>query len=218
MNGIIKKDILPVLILPLVLLPLMILYWSISRDSLDLAALFLETGYTIGLVMLVILIAEKQEMKNGGYAFLATLPIKTSEIVAARFILIFLMALLFTSVSAFFFSGLASDGAEARLALAVLVSGGSAGLILGGSAQVLSYRFGARKMIVPIVLLAAIGYMGPVFFDELLIEKGHVTVGHLMGLAKWATIGGVAAAGILIYILIAFMAVKVFRNHGVANA
>jgi hypothetical protein len=217
MLKILEKDMPPLILLLFVFLPLSIVYWLVTREALDLTAIFIQTGYLFGIVMLLILAEEKQQMKNGGYAFLVTLPVKTSEIVFARFILILLLTAVFASVSVFFMAQLASTGEESKAASAVLLGGALAGLVFGGTVQTMSYRFGARKMILPIVLLTVLGYMGPIFADEFLVDRGVVSIGSLIELTRGVNIWVMTAAGLACYALIALGAVRVFRDHGANN-
>lgn len=90
MLTLIKKDSLNFIMSLAMFLTLISVYWLTNKTSIDESMILTNGSYIYLLVFLPIFLNEQQENKDNGYIFLATLPIKTIEIIGSKFLLAFI--------------------------------------------------------------------------------------------------------------------------------
>ena len=114
---------------------------------------------------------EKYEEKNRGYSFISTMPVTTAEIVAAKFLLLFLLGVLgvgFLLVATRLFG--VGSGIDS-LRRSILVTAGSASLVAGGLCYVgiFKWEYGKMKIAVFIIYIAlmVLPQLSVILFDLL---------------------------------------------------
>jgi len=99
------------------------------------------------------LIAEVNEERFGGYAFMLSLPLRLETVVRAKFVLPAFLALIAVLYHLVIFSMLESAPEVFRLCAGILVLNGSVAVVLSGVSLLLVFRTGARNVMTGLVLL-----------------------------------------------------------------
>ena len=145
------------------------LYWLISRSRLNLPFLLLQMLWMWVAISSVISLGEAIEDKNGGYHLLRQLPLKLSEIVASKFLLVVCTVLLMVAYNALIFSLFASDPTRLALAIRLVLAGAMAFLIIAGAIYAAVYRFGLSNMVKVFWFIVLILLAGFIVMVEILV-------------------------------------------------
>jgi hypothetical protein len=180
MWTLIKKNAFVFVLLSGSLMALQTVYLLMFRKTLNTNIVVFLGQMLIYGVLTSLILSEKLEEKNNGYAFMNTLPIKDRDIVASKFavvlaVVVFLCAYNFTLVS--FMEGEASLLPFGRILLLLC---GNLSLILAAGMYILVYRWGYGNFtkIAWIVVVALM--VGPFFFIEFVLLKRDIDYGPIL--------------------------------------
>jgi hypothetical protein len=211
MNGIIRKDIF-IYLAYLAIVPFQILYWHITRSGLDSTIVFIMTGW-INIVMLgSILGVEMNEMKNGGYMFLAALPVTARDIVRAKFAVILVISAIYGFAAWFAFAGLEAPPGYLEFARRWLLLNAATALGTAGLVYWAVFRYGLERAMYLLGGLLAFTVIVPIGLNELVIR------GYLGGSSAVFRLAGTAgnllllAAGAAVYLAFYKLSVRAMEG------
>jgi len=147
---------------------------SDSADSFDFIYVFYQGSWIFWMVLGPIWGNEQIEAKNKGYIFLSTLPIKKSEIVISKYMLVFLSVVFFVvyySIAILFFPTPPEHLTLIRTFICIL---GGICLMISGVVYLGIYRFGFSKLSKVIFALWIFLFLSPVFVKEFLMPKFNI--------------------------------------------
>jgi hypothetical protein len=206
-----KKDLIYTLGY-LLLLPVMLLYWFATRDRLDTTAIFLMTGWMYILVIGSVMSVEMNEMKNGGYRFLATLPLCPREIAGGKFLPVLLHAALYSIVAYIAFSSLGARHAWLGFARSWLLANTALVLALAGLIYWVLFRFGFMQAMYMMAAAFILAFPLPIVLNELLI-RGHIAESSSIFRLAGATGGGsMIAAGLAVFLAFYYLSVRALEG------
>ncbi|MBN2414186.1 ABC-2 transporter permease [candidate division KSB1 bacterium] len=218
MIGIIKKDMMKSLMFVVLIVVLEFIYGYAAWDMVQkyAASSILLVCNTIFVVLFShFFMVEQAEAKNNGYDFLKILPLKTSEIVTGKFLLVLFIDILYVFFT-FFVVGLFSGSAEfsafwrAYIIVCAIVS-----LNVTAVLYVIVYKFGFNALFKIIVQL-----LGPLFlivtfilwfvFRDVLTQNYHTQIVSLFNHTNlfWAVI-----SGLIFFIGLMNVSIRVYNNR-----
>lgn len=163
MWEVLKKDIKFVTIYLAAVLAAVLLLLVLTGDPLATAFVLLCTVFIYFLVFGEIFINEQYEEKHHGYIFLSTLPVNIKEIVAAKFIRVFLSAFLFVGVIVLLISLSARPLEGIVMARSFILLNGVLALLLAGLAFIglfgMGYTLFLRIALIFLVFLQLIPFL-----------------------------------------------------------
>jgi hypothetical protein len=116
-----------------------------GENPLDLSFLFFLNTYMLWLILGSVWSQEQLEHKTNGYAFLSTLPLKGSQIVSAKYAVVFLATLIYVAVHLIWYSLAFDDPAFLAAGRTSLIHVASVSLFLAGLYYLGFFRFGYRR-------------------------------------------------------------------------
>jgi hypothetical protein len=163
MWEVLKKDIKFVTIYLAAVLAAVLLLLILTGDPLATAFVLLCTVFIYFLVFGEIFINEQYEEKHHGYIFLSTLPVNTKEVVAAKFLRVFISAFLFVGVIVLLISLSARPLEGIVLARSFILLNGVLALVLAGLAFIglfgMGYTLFLRISLIFLVFLQLIPFL-----------------------------------------------------------
>ncbi len=118
MMGIVRKDAGVYALMLLLVVPGSWLYILATRDTLDFGVVFVVGAFAFLTLMTPVLHNEIGESRNGGYVFLATLPIGRGEIVRGKFAMPLAASCVYALLSLVFFARFEAAGGALAFARA----------------------------------------------------------------------------------------------------
>ena len=218
MLRLMQKNSFYFLFYALVWIPIFILAVVLPGRPLDTGMVYFEGMWIILILLGSTITCEQNESKTKGYDFLRTLPIKDSQIVRAKFFLVFLTAcfvIVYVSVIYLFVSKPPDVFAIAQIFIPLCVF---VGLLLAALLYILVFKMGLSKAI----KIGWIIFLGVVvltiLFIEVVLIKSDIDAGKIAALINsiplviWMALGvGVLA----VYFVMMSIAIKVkTRNRG----
>jgi len=177
MWTLIKKNAFMFVLLCGSIMALDTVYLLFVRKTLNTNILIFLGQILIYCVLVSVMISEKAEEKNNGYAFMNHLPIKDRNIVASKFV-VFLAATVFLC---FYTSALVSfmefESYMLPFARIFLLLCGNLGLILAGGMYILIYRWGYTTFMKISVLVVIVLMVGPFLFIEFVLVRRNIDYG-----------------------------------------
>ncbi len=219
MLGIVKKDSLFYLIALLIIYPSIILLWILFGGAFDI-----QFAVIAGLLLHFLnygpmIINEQEEDRSNGYSFLATLPVKSYEIVVVKFANIFVFVLLWTLVNSVFFSFVLESTNMFNIARNVMITSGVLCLVFSALFYIGVFMFGFAKFFrFGVSLFGVIILSAGVIAQFLFIRKVNIQSVFLERLLYFlhnVNIFLLALTGIVIYTGLMLAAVKVKSVAGV---
>jgi hypothetical protein len=140
-------------------------------DPLTLNFVFTLAPYLFFVVLGAVYIHEQFEQKSNGYAFLRTLPVKTSDIVVSKFLLVLLSVLIYTGFHCVAFTKISSDPSYWKPSCSFLIINGNICLILTALLYVGIFRYGYTKVGKFIVFLWLFIVLSPIPIHIFLLRR-----------------------------------------------
>jgi hypothetical protein len=181
MLRLMKKNALYFAYYAAVIFPLMALYVYFIRKELSGPTVMFQGLWLILVVEGALAVSEKAEDKTHGYDFLRTLPIKDSEIVLSKFLIVLLTTIFlvaFNYILYLFIPGPVHLFTIGRIL--VLISGIYA-LILAATSYVIIFRFGHAKFVKFIWAVMIITMVAPILIFESVILKMGLDISTVTG-------------------------------------
>lgn len=117
-----------------------------APDPLSLNFVFTLAPYIFFLILGAIYIQEQVEDKSNAYTFLRTLPIKSSDIVMAKFLLVLLTALFWVGFHCVALARISTDPSYLNPSCAFLIVNANLCLLSAGLVYISIFHFGFRKI------------------------------------------------------------------------
>ncbi len=215
MFGIMKKDWVSYIGIFLVL-PFLMLFWHMTRMQVDTDEVFMMTGWIYTVIFITMLGVEINEMRNGGYSFLATLPLSPREIVGAKFISILVTISIYVTVAYFTLDNLEISTAFLALSRKLLLFNAAFALLLTGTMYWFIFRFGFEKTVilkVVISLALLLGILMVIALNEIFSREHLVESSALLRIAESAGNGSILAVGAVAYLICYFVSVSAYKRE-----
>ena len=163
MWEVLKKDAKFVIIYLSTVVAAVLLLWILVGDPLATAFVLVCTVLIYFLVFGEIFINEQYEEKHHGYVFLSTLPVNVKEVVAAKFLRVFLSAFLLVGLIVLMISLSARPSEGIVLARSFILLNGLIALLLAGLAFIglfgMGYTLFLRVSLIFLVFLQLIPFI-----------------------------------------------------------
>jgi hypothetical protein len=140
-------------------------------DPLTLNFVFTLAPYLFFVVLGAVSIHEQLEQKSNGYAFLRTLPVKASDIVVSKFLLVLLSALVYIVFHCVAFAKISADPSYWKTSCSFLIINGNICLILTALLYVGIFRYGYNKVGKFVVLLWLFIVLSPIPINIFLLRR-----------------------------------------------
>jgi hypothetical protein len=138
---------------------------------LTLNFVFTLAPYLFFVVLSAVHIHEQLEQKSNGYAFLRTLPVKASDIVISKFLLVFLSALVYTVFHCVAFTKISSDPSYWKPSCSFLIINGNFCLILTALLYIGIFRYGYNKVGKYVIFLWLFIVLSPIPINIFLLRR-----------------------------------------------
>ncbi len=180
MLTLIKKNAFIFVLMSSALMALQTVYLLTVRKTFNTNIVVFLGQMLMYCVLTSLILSEKMEEKNNGYAFMNTLPIRNRDIVASKFavvlaVVVFLCAYCFTLVS--FMEGEASLLPFGRIFLLLC---GNLSLILAAGMYILVYRWGYANFTKIAWIVVVVLMVGPFLFIEFVLLKQDIDYGPIL--------------------------------------
>ncbi|HSG28939.1 MAG TPA: ABC-2 transporter permease [Candidatus Krumholzibacterium sp.] len=203
----------------LVLLPMSVLgmdwYWLDTRTTLDMTVVVVQVTGIFTWAIFGMINVELIEERYRGYRFLATLPLTTKEILAAKLTPNFLSVAIMAVSSWWLFTRLGGPDIQVESAGRLLLVMIPLPLVASALLYAGIFRFGFAVMRNLMFALVFIGYIAPIVIMEFAVPRTGLTLGSIgpaLGEGRLFAILGVEAAACIIAISTASQA-KEKRNE-----
>jgi hypothetical protein len=180
MWTLIKKNAFVFVLLSGSLMALQTVYLLMFRKTLNTNIVVFLGQMLIYGVLTSLILSEKLEKKNNGYAFMNTLPIKDRDIVASKFAVVLAVA---TFLCVYCFSLISFIEGEAYLlpfGRIFLLLCGNLSLILAAGMYILVYRWGYTNFTKIAWIVVVVLMVGPFLFIEFVLLKRDIDYGTLL--------------------------------------
>jgi hypothetical protein len=182
-------------------------------DPLTLNFVFTLAPYLFFVVLGAIYIHEQLEQKTNGYAFLRTLPIKASDIVVSKFLLVFLTNLIYVGFHCVAFAKISSDPGYFNPSCAFLIINANICLVLTALLYLGIFRYGYALVGKLVILFWFLIVISPVAINIFLLKR--------LGISRQAIIERVVSlnwvvvtfVGLALYFLLMSVAIKTLKKQ-----
>jgi len=202
-----KKDAKFVIIYLVAVAAAVLLLWILVGDPLATAFILLCTVLIYFLVFGEIFINEQYEEKHHGYVFLSTLPVNMKEIVAAKFLRVFLSAFFLVGLIVLLISLSARPSEVIVLARSFILLNGVIALLLAGLAFIglfgMGYTLFLRVSLIFLVFLQLIPF---ILMSTQKVDAVILGVSEFLPTIAWLI---VIPAGVAVYFGLMLAAIKV---------
>jgi hypothetical protein len=140
-------------------------------DPLTFNFVFTLAPYLFFVVLGAVSIHEQLEQKSNGYAFLRTLPVKASDIVISKFLLVFLSALAYIVFHCVAFAKISSDPSYWKPSCSFLIISGNICLVLTALLYVGIFRYGYNKVGKYVIFLWLFIVISPIPINIFLLRR-----------------------------------------------
>jgi hypothetical protein len=182
-------------------------------DPLTLNFVFTLAPYLFFVVLGAVYFHEQLEQKSNGYAFLRTLPVKTSDIVVSKFLLVFLSVLIYTGFHCVAFVKISADPSYWKPSCSFLIINGNLCLILTALLYVGIFRYGYNKVGKFLIFLWLFIVLSPIPINIFLLRRLGISRGEIIEKvisANWIVITLICGA---LYILLMRVATKTLERE-----
>jgi len=153
------------------------------------------------------------EMKNRGYRFLSTLPISSGEIVAAKLLPVFIMTVIYMTVTYFAFNNLVVEPVYLALSRKWLFSNAAFALGIAGMLYWFIFRFGLEKAVYLQAVMFVLAFVVPIGLNELVI-RGYLTDSSaIFRLARSTGNGFLLLTGAAVYFVFYRLSVRALERE-----
>jgi hypothetical protein len=181
-------------------------------DPFTLNFVFTLAPYLFFVVLGAVYIHEQLEQKSNGYAFLRTLPVKASDIVVSKFLLVFLTTLIYVGFHCVAFAKISSDPSYYNPSCAFLIINANICLLLTGLLYVGIFRYGYAKVGKLVILFWLLIVLSPIPITIFLLKP--------LGISRQGIIEKVISLnwmivtliGVALYVLIMRVAITTLRK------
>lgn len=175
MFHLIKKFSLPFILFILLAVGLVFPLFNYDRltgpNPLTLNFVFTLAPYLFFVVLGAVYIHEQLEQRSNGYAFLRTLPVKASDIVVSKFLLVFLSTLIYIGFHCLAFVKISTDPSYWKTSCSFLIINGNICLILTALLYVGIFRYGYNKVGKYVVFLWLFIVLSPIPINIFLLRR-----------------------------------------------
>jgi hypothetical protein len=182
-------------------------------DPLTLNFVFTLAPYLFFVVLGAVYIHEQLEQKTNGYAFLRTLPVKASDIVVSKFLLVFLTTLIYVGFHCVAFAQISSDPGYFNPSCVFLIINANICLVLTALLYIGIFRYGYSKAGIFIIIFWFLIVISPIAINIFLLKRLSISRQAIIERAaslNWAVI---SVAGVTLYILLMRMAIKTLKKQ-----
>ncbi len=145
------------------------LWWIFIRETLSPYMVVFQGQWMILIVLGAITVNEKSEEKSNGYAFLGTLPLIDTQIVAAKFSLAFLTVLFLVGFENLLYNFISGPAELFALGRILILVSALLGLILAALMYIFIYKYGHIRSV--ILIFVAVVMIIPSLLTEFVIMK-----------------------------------------------
>jgi hypothetical protein len=217
MLHLLKKFSLPFILYILLAVGLVFPLFNHDRltgpDPLTLNFVFTLAPYLFFVVLGAIYIHEQLEQKSNGYAFLRTLPVKASDIVVSKFLLVLLSALVYIGFHCVAFVKISTDPSYWKPSCSFLIINGNICLILTASLYIGIFRYGYNKVGKYVIFLWLFIVFSPIPINIFLLRRLGINrqeiIERVISL-NWVTVTLVCVA---LYYLLMRVAIKTLEKQ-----
>lgn len=175
MLQLLKKFSLPFLVYILLAVGLVFPLFNYDRltgpDPLTLNFVFTLAPYLFFVVLGAVYIHEQLEQKSNGYAFLRTLPVKASDIVVSKFLLVFLSSLVYVGFHCVAFAKISTDPSYWKPSCSFLIISGNICLVLTALLYMCIFRYGYNKVGKYVIFLWLFIVLSPIPINIFLLRR-----------------------------------------------
>ncbi len=175
MLHLLKKFSLPFLVYILLAVGLVFPLFNYDRltgpDPLTLNFVFTLAPYLFFVVLGAVYIHEQLEQKSNGYAFLRTLPVKASDIVVSKFLLVFLSSLVYVGFHCVAFAKISTDPSYWKPSCSFLIISGNICLVLTALLYMGIFRYGYNKVGKYVIFLWLFIVLSPIPINIFLLRR-----------------------------------------------
>jgi len=175
MLQLLKKFSLPFLVYILLAVGLVFPLFNYDRltgpDPLTLNFVFTLAPYLFFVVLGAVYIHEQLEQKSNGYAFLRTLPVKASDIVVSKFLLVFLSSLVYVGFHCVAFAKISTDPSYWKPSCSFLIISGNICLVLTALLYMGIFRYGYNKVGKYVIFLWLFIVLSPIPINIFLLRR-----------------------------------------------
>lgn len=181
-------------------------------DPFTLNFVFTLAPYLFFVVLGAVYIHEQMEEKTNGYAFLQLLPIEASDIVVAKFVLVFLSILIYVAFHCAAFTKISSDPSYWRPSCSFLIINGNICLVLIALLYVGIFRYGYAKVVKYFVFIWLVTIVSPIPINIFLLKR--LGISRQAIIEKVIQLNGIAVTLICVtlYILLMRGAIKLMEK------
>jgi hypothetical protein len=209
-GGIIKKDLGVFCIAPVVFLPLLLLLEAIIGRPLHPITLIVNHLVIFVFAVAPVMIVEQNEEKCDAYCMISMLPVKKSELVGSKFVLVFFSVALLVGVQCVFLMLHGDFTATTKMIMDSFILNGMVVLVLTGLGYFGIFTLGYTRFLVILGVLSALaGLIPPALIQMKLFDPLKVADWIKITLMEinWVT---VSAAVLLSYGILTILSVQVF--------
>ncbi len=140
-------------------------------DPLTLNFVFTLAPYLFFVVLGAVYIHEQLEQKTNGYAFLRTLPVRASDIVISKFLLVFFSVFFYLGFHCAAFAKISNDPNYFRPSCSFLIINGNICLVLTALLYMGIFRYGYAKVGKLVVFLWLVIVLSPIPINIFLLTR-----------------------------------------------
>lgn len=182
-------------------------------DPLTLNFVFTLAPYLFFVVLGAVYIHEGLEQKTNGYAFLRTLPVKASDVVVSKYLLVFLTTLVYVGFHCVAFAKISSDPSYFNPSCAFLIINANICLVLTALLYIGIFRYGYAKTGKFVLFFWILIVISPIPLNILLLKRLGISrkeiIERVISL-NWAII---TFAGVALYFLLMPVAIKTLKKQ-----
>ncbi len=211
MLRLMKKNVLYFILYGAVIFPLMAGYLCFVRKELSSPIVMFQGLWLILIVEGSLAINEKTEEKSRGYDFLRTLPIKDSEIVLSKFLLVLFTAIFLVILNCILYLFVPGPEHLYTLGQVFLPLSAIYALILAGVSYIIIFRFGHAVFVKFVWAAMIISMVAPVLFLENVILKMDldiVTIMEKLSQVRWILLVVMPLCGLAVFYFLFQLAIR----------
>lgn len=182
-------------------------------DPLTLNFVFTLAPYLFFVVLGAVYIHEQMEQKTNGYAFLRILPVRASDVVVSKFLLVFLTTLVYVGFHCVAFAKISPDPSYFNPSCSFLIINADICLVLTALLYVGIFRYGYAKVGKFVVLFWILIVISPIPINIFLLKRWGISrqeiIQKVIGL-NWIIITLVCMA---VFFLLMGSATKTLKKH-----
>lgn len=142
-----------------------------SSNPLDLSFPYYQSFGVVWMIIASIWVHEQMEDKSKGYLFLRHLPVKPSEIVGAKFAVVFISVFIYVTFHCTAFWFISSSPEYFNPSCTLMINVGNLSLFIAGILYLCIYRFGFAKLRIVLFVLMMVFIALPIILSALILPK-----------------------------------------------